>query len=390
MIARGDGDGEVSGLGALKELIAELEVRRAKVQDGADRDALAGLFREQEREVPAAVTPSSFLYMRTLPIDLGDRPLGPGRHWHSPDLTLTPAGGGLPPTTDLVAGETYVISCTLRNRGDLRVPRAQVELFLTDPTLGFDTRRAISLTKAAPLSASVPAFGGVTVQASYTVPRGESGHKCLFARTYSFLPHEIPVDLYRLDPRMDRRIAQQNLMIAAAGQAFSFQVVHPLRAETAVRVRPLTLDEAGELPEVAARDLSLLDGREFPAEEFLERMEPQGSDAPGLDVDRGDGALLLRSEGDAPSPGARHEVEAEMRAAAARFAAGEGDAATFDEVLGAYRRSRDAVAVTRISLELPHFGLHPGQAITYEIVSEEARIGNGPTGGLIIVLAGAR
>ena len=386
MIARGDGDGEVSGLGALRELIAELEVRRAQAQDGAGQDALAGLFREQEREVPAAVTPSSFLYLRTLPIDLGDRPLGPGRHWHSPDLTLTPAGRGLPPTTDLVAGETYVISCTLRNRGDLRVPRAQVELFLTDPTLGFDTRRAVSLTGGVPLVASVPAFGEATVRMSYAVPREEAGHKCLFARAYSFLPQELPVDPYRLDPRMDRRIAQQNLMIAAAGQTFSFHVVHAPLSEMTLRLRPLDVEEVGSLPELAGRDLRPFDGREVALESIFEQIEIVDSDAAGIDVSRKAEALFIRSEGEGASPGARWEIEAEMRGAIERLAQGRISNGEFSTVKARYRRLRAQAVATRLAFQVPNVGIGRGGIAMFELTAEE--IEGEAFGGILLGLAG--
>ena len=137
-----------------------------------------------------------------------------------------------------------MIRTVLRNRGDLAVPSAKVELFLTDPTLGFDTRFATRLTGLGSVpSAWVPSGGSAAAEFVYTVPPTEAGHKCLFARTFSFSPLELPLDDFALDPRLDRHVAQQNLNIVGQAQAFAFNLVHRPNARIRIALRPLQPEE---------------------------------------------------------------------------------------------------------------------------------------------------
>ena len=120
-----------------------------KQRDLYSQEAIAELqrvFKRRDRRPPEEFHDSSFLYMRSYDADLGVRPFSGVVHWHSPDITLSPLTGVGAYTTMLNAGDTYLIRCSLRNRGDIGVPSAKVELFLTDPTLGFDTRFATNLS----------------------------------------------------------------------------------------------------------------------------------------------------------------------------------------------------------------------------------------------------
>src|SRR5215208_663731 len=134
------------------------------------------LFKRRDRKPPGEFHDSSFLYMRSYDADVGVRPFSNIVHWHSPDITLSPVTAVGAYTTSLVAGETYLIRCWLRNRGDLAVPSAKVELFLTDPSLGFDTRFATRLTLGNVPSAWVGSGASAAAEFVYTVPPAESGH----------------------------------------------------------------------------------------------------------------------------------------------------------------------------------------------------------------------
>lgn len=376
------------GLDAVQELMAQLTKDFDGLLKDPALDRLNRIFREKERRPPGVVTPSSFLYMRTLDADLGDRPLAPGRHWHSPDLNLTPVSNPGQITTDLEAGETYGVACTLRNRGDLRVPNAQVELFLTDPTLGFDTRFAQRLTGSTPLAGTVPGFGQTTLTFSYKVPRNESGHKCLFARAYSFMPQEIPVDPYILDPRMDRRIAQQNLNIAAADEPFPFQIVHPLNGRVLVEIRPLSADVAAQFPQVARRGLKVLDASEFPIEEIAKQIEMVKGDR--VDFAAEDGGLQLASKGDGPGPDQRFETDRAMSHAVTARAKGEMGYAEFKRLQDAYRADRTAAGVTQLLLQPPDFGLDEGTVIGLDITARDPDLRNAALGGIVLFITAPR
>ncbi|MEL7319105.1 MAG: hypothetical protein AAFN04_10755 [Pseudomonadota bacterium] len=374
--------GDDTRVESLDDTFAELTAEFEALRNDPALKELEEIFRQKERDPPRVVTPSSFLYMRTLFADQGDRPLAPGRHWHSPDLTLTPVSTPGQPTTELIAGETYEIACTLRNRGDLRVPSAQVELFLTDPTLGFDTRQAVNLTAGRPMSGNVPGFGTTTLTFPYKVPDDEGGHKCLFARTYAFFPHEIPVDPHRLDPRMDRRIAQQNLMIAAADQPFPFQVVHPLNGRIAIDIAPIAADVGAGFERIAAARLEVLEASEFPIGEIAGLIDLEDGRAVALDQE--DDGLLLTASGDGPGPGQRIETESAMARAIADRATGRIDAAAFTRLRDAYRANRNATGVTKLVLQAPDFGLGGESVFGIEITARDTDLHDAPLGGIIV------
>lgn len=234
-------DTEPSGITA--EFIADLRKRReAYNQDALAR--LAELFRRKERKPPEVFHDSSFLYIRSFDGDTGSRPFSNVVFWHSPDLTISPVTSVGVYTTTLQAGESYVVRTVLRNRGDLAVPSAKVELYLTDPTLGFDTRFSTRLTTLGHVpSAWVPSGGSAAADFVYTVPPTEAGHKCLFARTFSFSPLDMPVDDFALSPPIDRHVAQQNLNIIGQAQAFAFNLIHQPNALVRIGIRPLPPEE---------------------------------------------------------------------------------------------------------------------------------------------------
>src|SRR5690606_14698183 len=60
----------------------------------------------------------------------------------------------------------------------------------------------------------------------YHVPAAMEGHKCLFARTYSFSPLDKPNDLYALQPTLDRHIAQKNLNFVPQNTEYRFNLIH--------------------------------------------------------------------------------------------------------------------------------------------------------------------
>src|SRR5687767_11091597 len=99
--------------------------KRRELYRGGMVSELKALFQQRDRRPPEEFHDSSFLYMRSYDADLGVRPFTGVDHWRSPDITLSPVTSVSAYTTSLNAGETYLIRCALRNRGDLAVPSAK-------------------------------------------------------------------------------------------------------------------------------------------------------------------------------------------------------------------------------------------------------------------------
>jgi hypothetical protein len=125
----------------VREYISELRIRAREAQSEALND-LNPLFAKDNEKAPQNFIESSYLYMRSCDADTGARPFPCPAFWLSPDLRVAPISNLGMPTRELRVGETYRITATVRNRGDLIVPSAKVEFSLATPALGWDTRFA--------------------------------------------------------------------------------------------------------------------------------------------------------------------------------------------------------------------------------------------------------
>ena len=144
-----------------------------------------------------AYTGATYLYIRSIDNDFGNRPLAPNTlFWLSPDITLVDANGPVLSTT-VDANTPYFVRVTVRNDGDHDCHSSIVELFLTDPTIGF----SLAASKQIGIkTVSIPGHSSVDVEFSFLVPNQESGHKCLFARTHSFSNNDYPKDFDYFKP----------------------------------------------------------------------------------------------------------------------------------------------------------------------------------------------
>lgn len=277
-----------------EEYLKELEDRRRRIEEGQER--LRREFGKRDIKPPEMFENSSFMYMRSYVGDVGDRPFSGTVFWTSPDIAIEPLSHPGQATTQLAAGQAYRVRVRLRNRGDLAVPAAKVELFLVDPTLGFTTTAATNLTLGNVPGAWVPSGGNAVAELVWTVPPALSGHKCLFARAFSFSPLELPVDLTALNPTVDRHVAQLNLNIVGQAQQFRFNLVHAPNARMRIDLRPLKADELLRLGHPALAELR-------PAEKVpqhgwggLAPIEPLKGGG-GLTVERGrEGVQVLAKE----------------------------------------------------------------------------------------------
>lgn len=351
---------------------------------------LQRLFKRRDRRPPEPFHDSSFLYMRSYDADLGVRPFSGIVHWHSPDVTLSPITGVGAYTTSLNAGETYVIRCALRNRGDIGVPSARVELFLTDPTLGFDTRFATNLTLGQVPSTWVAANTSAAVEFAYTVPPTESGHKCLFARAFSFSPLDLPIDDFALDPLLDRHVAQQNLNIVGQAQAYSFGMVHLPNARLRIHLRTLEPEELLKLRHPVLADVEI--AREFPRRGWgrLSRLELRGAGGGELAIrEAPEGLVIDARDPDGIHPDAVRELKTAARDVLRAVQAGETRMADHRDLFGRFRRMNAEARRSTFAMTIPEIGLQPRQAIGLEVTGIDDTLGEPEVfGGITLVIVG--
>jgi hypothetical protein len=374
---------------AAAEYVRDLQALRRRYLDEG-RNELQALFKRRDRKPPEEFHDSSFLYMRSYDADTGVRPFSNIVHWHSPDITLSPVTAVGAYTTSLDAGETYLIRCSVRNRGDLAVPSAMVELFLTDPTLGFDTRFATNLTRGNVPSAWVGSGASAAAEFMSTIPSTESGHKCLFARAFSFSPLELPVDDFALDPRLDRHVAQQNLNIVGQAQAYSFHWVHAPSARQRIELRALEpeallalrhpvfadVKPAAEFPrrgwgKLAGIELTEGGTRDLAVEQTSEGLSVASTDKEGLDLD------------------AQRELNAAVRETLHAVYAGRTRMSDHRDLFAKFREMNAQARRSTFAMRVPDLGLGAEEAVGVDLRSvDENADPPEATGGITLIIVG--
>jgi hypothetical protein len=286
-------------LGPASDTIRETR-KRADVQREKSRELLARLLR-RERKPPGDYGDSSYLMIRSTTQDDGSRPLPDGTvFWLSPDIRIRPLSGPGTYTTTLEAGRAYNVEVLLRNRGDLPVPSAKVELYLTDPALGFDTRFASRLGIG---STWVPGVSSGVVNIPFIVPGSEAGHKCMFARVFSFSPLDVPLDDTNLSPPVDRHVAQLNLnIIGGSPMPLIVNFVHQPNFEGTLAFRPALAQQ------LIATGHPILGEKLFVESEGLAarlargaRFERINGGAHEISLDSDGRTIRVKSNGDGPS-----------------------------------------------------------------------------------------
>lgn len=212
---------------------------------------------KNDRKPPRDFKDSSYLYIRSYDSDNGTRPgLSNVPYWISPDINIAPVSSLNSYTTELNVGTVYNIDCLLHNRGDLNVPAANVEFYLVTPSLGFDTRFA---KKLAVVNTWVGCYQSSKVSVQYLVPPDDAGHRCLFARAFSFSPKDYPAFDTLLNPYYDRHVGQKNLNIAQQQTAMQIQLLHMPQADITVRLNPMGREAILALRHASANDYKILE-----------------------------------------------------------------------------------------------------------------------------------
>lgn len=371
----------------IQAYIEELRGRARESQQEAERE-LNPLFKERDQgRPPRNFVESSFLYMRSCDADLGSRPLPCSLFWLSPDLRVAPLSRLGTPTRDLIAGAAYRITATVRNRGDLPVPSAKVEFYLADPTLGWDIRYATKLGVAA---ARVQAHGASEVSLDYTVPPALSGHRCLFARVFSFSPLDLPIDDFALNPLVDRHVAQLNLNIVAQASSLTVSWLHLRNAAERLAIEPMSAGVVHALRLETVTGLTLVGAERW--KEFAGGLEIdfEPGKGPVIEASRTEFGLELTSRDEEAIPVERQaELTDRVLATLRAQEAGRREDAKARELFKEFRAMTVHTVRSEVTLRLPDVGLEPDEAVGLNLVKRDVASGEA-TGGIGLFVVGER
>lgn len=371
----------------LKALIGELNKRRDNYQtEGLPLVQDFYKIRGRKQRKPDVFVDSSFLFIRSYDGDNGNRPLPSGLNfWNSPDISFTPMNGTGPLTSnELQAGQSYLVRCRLYNRRDVTVPFPKVEFFLTNPTLGFDTRFATYLG-VTQMNGLLLANTNGEAQFLFTVPPEESGHKCFFARTYSFSPLDKPNSVHALDPVTDRHIGQKNLNILPQGAAYNFNVIHMPNTEELIQFLPVSINEIigyglpilGKFQFKETRSLALLYRQE------VKVTSPNSH----VQIKRGREGYSFISEGEGPNAREQARLYKAYLGALKRINAGKAKPSEFKELFAEHRTMEAFIQKTSLYIQFPSLGLSPNEAVALNIVNINKITGE-IKGGISLVITG--
>jgi hypothetical protein len=376
----------------LMQYIRELREQRQAYEQFA-QDRVPELFQDtevRERRPPRPFVDSSFLFIRSFDGDNGNRPFANKVFWLSPDILASPVTSPAAYTQKLLVGHSYNLRCRVRNRGDRGAPSAKVEFWLTDPSLGFDTRFAEHLTLGRVPTAWVGAYETGEANTTWTVQPSQAGHKCLIARVFCFSPLELPVHDTWLDPTVDRHVGQLNLNIVQQGQPFMFQWIHAPNVRARVEITPLQREEMLALRHPIMAELT--PARDFPRTGWGEMtgLDVADTDARDLNVDRTENGFMLMSfDPDTPDVGTLHELRREVKHVLEQAAVGETHTAHHRDLFRKFREMSGDARRTEFRMETPDLGLREGQAVAVHIRAVDAAEDLGDVlGGVTMVVVG--
>lgn len=346
---------------AIKKLQAQRQEKNSKL-----KDTLIRMVQEspvKERRPPGDFKDSSYLFIRSYDGDNGTRPGANVAYWKSPDLNVSPVSSLNSYTTELNVGTLYNIKCLVHNRGDLMVPSAKVEFWLVTPSLGFDTRFAKKLGLA---GTWVDCYGSAEVNIQYLIPPADAGHRCLFARVFSFSPLDIPVHDTMLNPIQDRHIGQKNLNIAAQASQMQMNILHMPQAQLAVNFIPMNREAILALRHPSAADFRILDYDEKAAEFKMDFAERTGNAK--MDFKNGVAHFAFSGKGKFNLE-EQKRIDNEIKRINKLIQSGEAKASQFKEQIAEYRQMNLENTMTPLKLQIPNLGLKKGEMTGFDIVA---------------------
>jgi hypothetical protein len=367
----------------LKELSNQRVVKETKIKE------IWGKMTSQspikERKHPKDFKDSSFLYIRSYDGDNGARPgLGGLPYWKSPDLNVSPVTSLNSYTTELQVGTVYNMECLVHNRGDLIVPSAKVEFYLVTPSLGFDTRFAKKLGLT---STWVDCYASAKVNIQYLVPPTDAGHRCLFARVFSFSPLDIPVHDTILNPYHDRHIGQKNLNIAAQASAMQINLLHMPQAQIAVRFVPMNREAVLAMRHPSSADFKIIDNEtlikirtQFKVDFDKKNINSKVTLSKGI-------ANFVFNENGKFNLDEQKKIHTQIQEANKMIQSGKANAAKFKKLIDTYRQMNLENKMSRLNLQIPDMGLQKGEMAGFEIVATN-KVNGEVFGGITLLVIG--
>ncbi|PSL04416.1 hypothetical protein [Cecembia rubra] len=369
----------------IHELLEEIQSIRTNylVESSPEISRHLGRSGEDEQR-PDIFNPTSFLFIRSFVGDAGNRPISGFTFWNSPDINILPLEAGTSYTTTLEAGKSYSIRCQLHNSGDLMIPYPKVEFFLCDPSLGFNTAFAIQLGLVQ-MDGILLAGGQGSVELKYQVPISESGHKCLFARTFSFSPLDKPDNLHILDPRHQRHVAQKNLNFVSQSSNYSFQLVHFPNTEAEIHFRTLSQFEIYEMRHPFISDFRVK-GRTNQGifrKIFLEAKKSSHD----LQMNWARSGIRIITRGDGPDIQVQQQVLRSFEESLISINNGRGNRSLHQKLAKTYEELGKNMVKTNFDFKIPDFGLEKGEATGLEISAINLTNGH-LIGGITLIVTG--
>jgi hypothetical protein len=215
----------------------------------------------------------------------------------------------------------------------------------------------------------------------------ESGHKCLFARTYSFSPLDKPFDLHLLNPRVDRHIAQKNLNFVPQSTPYSFNLIHQPNANENIAFMPLSKDQIHAIQHPTLHSLKTGNIRNV---ELLRKIkiEMTSDTAAKLSRNRRDGSWAFNAT-------ARKGLSLEQQSSLLKRTeaiieavySGKSTFANHKKELEPFRKMNRVVVKTSMQIVIPDFGLSKGAAVAFNIVNTNNLDGQ-IKGGITLVVMG--
>jgi hypothetical protein len=219
----------------------------------------------------------------------------------------------------------------------------------------------------------------------YRVPPEEAGHKCFFARTFSFSPLDKPHDVFALDPVNDRHTGQKNLHIVAQGAAYKFSLIHLANAEETIQIIPMGLQELFGIGDPALGKFRFREG--FPADFFHGQELGVFSPTQNVQVRSTGQGFSVNAQGEGPGVGEQAEIMRAFSGALREIEAGKAKPSEFREVFAARRKMNAFVQKTTFTLQLPFLQLQQGEALAWKITNINNLTGE-VRGGITLIMTG--
>lgn len=368
------------------EFLKELQKTRAektpRLKEAVLKEIRKGA--TKDRKPPREFVDSSYLFIRSYDSDNGIRPGLNVPYWKSPDVQVSPLSSLNSYTTELVTGQAYNLKCLVHNRGDLNVPSAKVEFYLVTPSLGFDTRFA---KKLGVVSVWVNCYSSAEANLSYLVPVEDAGHKCLFARVFSFSPLDIPLHDTKLDPRDDRHIGQKNLNIAGQSSQMQFNLLHMPIANMEIQILPMTIDAVRAMRHPLEADFRILEGEKFGRQLNEFKMAfAQRQKLGKMEFQEGISKIEFKGESKY-SLELQRKIEAQSQKILRLINSGKRKSSEFKKELKELREMNAENMMTPFRMKIPNLGLKRGEAVGFEIVGRNATNGL-VVGGITLIVKG--